>query len=55
MGKVSGIHGDVDINVFNGYKNQYEDFLRKHCIKEKYCCSLTFETQQRMLLKGQEK
>ena len=33
-GKVSGIHGDVDINVFNGYKNQYEDFLRKHCIKK---------------------
>ena len=33
-GRVSGIHGDVDINVFNGYKNQYEDFLRKHCIKK---------------------
>lgn len=32
-GKVRGIHGDVDINVFNGYKNQYELFLKKYCIK----------------------
>lgn len=24
-GRVSGIHGDVDINVFNGYKEQYAD------------------------------
>ncbi len=30
-GKVRGIHGDVDINVFNGYRNQYEEFLRRHC------------------------
>ena len=30
-GKVRGIHGDVDINVFNGYSNQYEDFLKRHC------------------------
>ena len=30
-GKVRGIHGDVDINVFNGYRNQYEDFLKRHC------------------------
>lgn len=30
-GKVHGIHGDVDINVFNGYRNQYEDFLKRHC------------------------
>lgn len=30
-GKVRGIHGDVDINVFNGYKNQYQDFLKRHC------------------------
>lgn len=29
-GKVRGIHGDVDINVFNGYRNQYETFLQKH-------------------------
>lgn len=33
-GRVQGIHGDVDINVFNGYKNQYEEFLRKHSIKK---------------------
>jgi lysozyme len=25
-GKVSGITGDVDINVFNGYKKQFEEF-----------------------------
>ena len=30
-GKVRGIHGGVDINVFNGYRNQYEDFLKRHC------------------------
>ena len=30
-GKVRGIHGDVDINVFNGYCNQYEEFLKRHC------------------------
>ncbi len=27
-GRVSGITGDVDINVFNGYQGQYQDFLR---------------------------
>ena len=27
-GKVRGIHSDVDINVFNGYRNQYEEFLK---------------------------
>lgn len=32
-GKVAGIHGDVDINVFNGYKNNYEEFLKKHTIQ----------------------
>ena len=26
-GRVDGIHGDVDINVFNGYKEQWEQFL----------------------------
>ena len=26
-GRVSGIHGHVDINVFNGYSDVYEDFL----------------------------
>ena len=30
-GKIRGIHGDVDINVFNGYRNQYEEFLKRHC------------------------
>lgn len=30
-GQVRGIHGGVDISVFNGYGNQYEDFLRRHC------------------------
>ena len=32
-GRISGIHGDVDINVFNGYENQYHNFLKKHCVK----------------------
>ena len=27
-GHVDGIHGDVDINVFNGYKSQWDEFLR---------------------------
>lgn len=26
-GRVSGIHGPVDINVFNGYQSQWEEFL----------------------------
>ena len=26
-GRVSGIQGAVDINVFNGYKSQWEEFL----------------------------
>ena len=30
-GTVRGIHGGVDINVFNGYRNQYEEFLKRHC------------------------
>lgn len=30
-GKVRGIQGDVDINVFNGYRNKYESFLERHC------------------------
>ena len=29
-GKVSGIRGDVDINVYNGYKNKFEQFLERH-------------------------
>lgn len=28
QGKVRGIHGDVDINVFNGTKAQFADYLR---------------------------
>jgi len=32
-GQVSGIRGKVDINVFNGYNDQYEDFLEEKCIK----------------------
>ncbi len=29
-GRVQGIQGDVDINVYNGYKNQYEQFLERY-------------------------
>jgi len=32
-GRVSGIQGDVDINVFNGYNDEYEDFIDAQCIK----------------------
>lgn len=32
-GHVAGIRGDVDINVFNGYRNQFEDFLEQETIK----------------------
>jgi lysozyme len=32
-GRVSGIHGEVDINVFNGYRTQFEDFLRTETVK----------------------
>lgn len=32
-GRVSGIHPTVDINVFNGYESQYQNFLETHCIK----------------------
>ena len=28
-GKVRGIQGDVDVNVFNGYKEQFAEFLQK--------------------------
>lgn len=27
-GRVDGISGDVDINVFNGYQNQFQEFVR---------------------------
>ena len=29
-GRVRGIHGEVDINVFNGYKEQFEEFMKTH-------------------------
>lgn len=31
-GKVSGIHGEVDINVFNGYQQAYGKFLEDHTL-----------------------
>jgi len=32
-GRVAGIHGHVDINVFNGYRDEYEDFLDAQSIR----------------------
>ena len=32
-GRVSGIRGEVDINVFNGYRTQFDDFLENESIK----------------------
>ena len=32
-GRVAGIQGDVDINVFNGYQSQFESFLKETTIK----------------------
>lgn len=32
-GRVAGIHGEVDINVFNGYHEQFERFLQTELIK----------------------
>ena len=32
-GRVKGITGDVDINVFNGYQQQFDDFLENETIK----------------------
>ena len=32
-GRVKGIHGDVDINVFNGYKSQFDNFVANKSIK----------------------
>lgn len=29
-GRVAGIHGHVDINVFNGYKDAFDAFAEKH-------------------------
>ena len=32
-GRVKGITGEVDINVFNGYRDKYDEFLKKYKIK----------------------
>lgn len=32
-GRVSGITGDVDINVFNGNREQFNDYKKENCIK----------------------
>lgn len=32
-GRVRGIHGEVDINVFNGYQEAYETFISKHTVR----------------------
>ena len=32
-GRVAGIQGDVDINVFNGYQSQFEEFIKEETIK----------------------
>ena len=31
-GRVNGIRGDVDINVFNGYQGQWDEFLSNDCV-----------------------
>ncbi|MGM9692198.1 MAG: GH25 family lysozyme [Alloprevotella sp.] len=32
-GRVSGITGNVDINVFNGNREQFNEYKKEHCIK----------------------
>jgi lysozyme len=32
-GRVNGIRGDVDINVFNGYKSKFDEFVANKSIK----------------------
>ena len=32
-GRVTGIRPEVDINVFNGYRGEFNDFLSRECIK----------------------
>lgn len=32
-GRVRGITGDVDVNVFNGYSQQFKQFLQDNCVK----------------------
>ena len=31
-GRVAGIHGKVDINVFNGYQDAYDKFVKGHAL-----------------------
>ena len=33
-GRVSGITPNVDIDAFNGYEGDWQEFLREHCIKK---------------------
>ena len=33
IGRVNGIRGEVDINVFNGYKDEFRLFLEQNCIR----------------------
>ena len=35
-GRVKGIRPEVDINVFNGYRQEFEDFLRKETIGARF-------------------
>lgn len=32
-GRVSGITGEVDVNVFNGYSQQFKQFITEDCVK----------------------
>ena len=32
-GRVKGITGEVDINVFNGYQGQFDEFIEKETIR----------------------
>ncbi len=32
-GRVAGIHGEVDINVFNGYEDAYQRFVKNNAVK----------------------
>ena len=32
-GHVNGIHGEVDINIFNGYRDRFDEFLERSCIR----------------------
>ena len=32
-GHVNGIHGEVDINIFNGYRDRFDEFLERSCLR----------------------